>query len=348
MENVENKSWPVFVVLGLIGFSFWWMGKSWNTEATVASGEMSYEMPRPKDSELDYDLSGRRVVYSLKELEKKEAAKNLNVGKVPVTPSIDPKKNAAAKKADPKKNAQQNKSKKKLGVYADGSGHSDWSVDDSVKSSEQIKEIQSNQNVNAKKPNPTPAVAKQDTLTASQWKALLFNSPSQSNAYKFYKAFHSNEVSQADFYDISEDLLADASSERQSAALALFRLDFSVKSFSIMVKHYTDQTPDSLKSQIYSVMKMYGELSHFGILSRLLYVSDARVVAMATQVLTSTVSAQNAGAQGGSRPPASAPIAAQNFKTFLPALQRLSQSDNATIAAQAQALLQSIQTLLTA
>jgi hypothetical protein len=96
------------------------------------------------------------------------------------------------------------------------------------------------------------------------------------------------------------------------------------------------------------VKKTYGDLAHFGILSRLLYSTDQRVVAMAAQVLSTTVNTQSTSSQDGSHQPASVPIPSNSFKTFLPALRRLAQSENSAIAAQAQALLQNIEALLTA
>lgn len=346
---MENRllNWGIAAALATVGLSFWWMNKSWNTEVVVNPQDLSYEMPRPKAAYQGYDLSNRRFMQQL--LARKEATTKTQDGKAPATPPAkkDPKL-AKDKKANAKKTAANTKKKPQLGVRIIGAPKQGLSVIQEMAKNTETG-MQPLQPVEAQDSSPknTAADDQKEKRTAAEWKSLLMNNPTPSLANEFFRAFRSREVAANDFYSISEELLGEARADRQKAGLYLLKIDVSVRSFTVLVDHYTDQTPQELKQQIFAILKSYGQVAKFGILSRLLSSSDTRVVEMASQVLTLTVASQGPDGQDDNGSPG-AVIPPASFRAFLPILTRLSQSDNATIAQQAQTLLQSIQNLLTA
>lgn len=366
MDQIENKHWTAIAIIAVIGFSFWWLDQSWKTDSPIEIENISYEMPRPKIVGPEYDLSGRRIVYNLTETERRiKAAAQGNVkAVVPKTPGQDVKakqqaaKQAAAtaeaKKKAAKKTAEDAKRKAQLGVRIvegglDVRGGLKVNPISDLKSPSQPAPNQIADNQDAETPLPVPGTSKDDEpkKTANEWRALLFSAPKVTkNGMEFYKAYQAKELNADDFYKITGDLLSDAGSDRQKLALSIFKLDVSEKTFTILVSHYTEQTPQELRTQIYVILKTYGDLPRFGILSNLLKAPNPRVVTLAVEVLKATVAAQvvqrSSGNTGG-RSPGAAAIPPKSFGIFLPALGNLAKSkDDAAIS-----LLASIEALMT-
>lgn len=345
---MENRllNWGIAAALATVGLSFWWMNKSWNTEVVSNPQDFSYEMPRPKAVRQGYDISNRRF---LQELQARElAAKPTAGGKAPATPPAKKDPKLATKKADAKKTASTPKKKPTLGVRVIGAPKQGLSVMQEMVNSPD-DQMQGFQNEEPAAPPVSESTRKNQVTkkTAAEWKTLLMTSPTPANANDFFRAMRARDIAANDYYSIASELLTDSRDDRQKAGLYLLKVEVSVRSFAVLVDHYTDQTPEPMKRQIYAILKTYGQAARFGILSRVLYSTDNRVVEMATQILSQTVAAQGPDGQDDEMPPGGA-IPATSFRTFLPALLRLAQSDNSTIAQQAQALLQSIQNLLTA
>ncbi|MGZ5279462.1 MAG: hypothetical protein ACXWC9_05945, partial [Pseudobdellovibrionaceae bacterium] len=147
------------------------------------------------------------------------------------------------------------------------------------------------------------------------------------------------------FYQISEELMIDAAADRQKLGFELLKATPSVKSFTVLLNHYQEKTPEPLRSQIYATLKTYGEASRLSILSKLLYSSDARVVQTAQVILAQALASMQPNQQNSgrdARSPGSTPVAVAQFNSFVPALRRLITSNDAAVSQQAQTLLDSI------
>lgn len=351
MDQTENRYWPAVFAIVMIGFSFWWLNKCWKTDAPVNPEDISYEMPRPKNLGPEYDISGRRIVHNLTEVQRQAqaAAAVAKGGVVPKTPPQDIKaKQAAAdaKKKEAAKKAAQNANRKaQMGVRIVGRGEdgrlSAIPMLDSKGNSPAQGGYQSyNTNEIA---NPSPG-QDEPKRTASQWRAVLFAAPTAVNGMEFYKAYRTGEIVAHDFYEITDELLSDSGPDRQQRALSLLGMDVSVNSFTILVSHAA-RAPE-LKLRIDNILKTYGELPRFPILSRLLFSGNSAVVAKATELLNATVAAQQLIIQGRQSPGAAA-IPAKNFQTFVLSLQRLIKAGG-TSKPTFEALLASINALMTA
>ncbi len=359
MDRMETKDWAVIFVIALIGFSFWWLNKSWTTEVAINAEEISYEMPRPKAVGAEYDISGRKMVYNLTEAERR--AKAIEKGLVPA-PIQDPKTKAqqaaklaadAKKKKDAKKTAENARRKAQLGVrVSDGSTVRDAGLtmnfipDAKNPTSPGPQQTVDNNN----KEEPLPTIKDDDpTKTADQWRALLFNAPKVlKNGVDFYKALQAKEISDDEFYKITGDLLSDTGVDRQKLALFIFKMDSSVRTFTVLVSHYTEQAPQDLRTQIYAILKTYGELPRFSILESLFNSRSSRVVVMASEVLGATIAAQQTvQKEGAGRSPGAAPIPVEKFANFRQILNRLVEFGDPAAATAAKTLLTSIDALMT-
>ncbi len=369
MEQMENKHWTVVIVIAFIGLSFWWLDRSWKTDDPVNIETISYEMPRPKLVGPEYDISGRKIVYNLTETERRiktaaqgNAKADAKVA-VPKTPAQDAKaKNAAkqaaaaaeAKKKAAKQAAAAAKRKAQLGVRIVDAGlefRGGLKVN-SISDSTTPSTPNSNQVVDGEnKEAPLPNAAKDEDpkKTAEEWRALLFNAPRVvKNGVEFYKAYQSKEITADDFYKITGDLLSDTASDRQALALSIFKLDASERTFTVLVSHYTDRTPEALRKQIYANLRTYGDLPRFGILSNLIGSRNSRVVELATKVLMATVEAQKNLGQSSSNEgvlsPRTAAIPPKSFEQFLKVLRPLINGKDADAI---KSLMASIEALMT-
>ncbi len=359
MENHISRNWPVWMVIGFMGFSFYWVAQSWNTSSPIASAEeLSYQMIRPQAFEAEYDLSGRKVVRSFDKSQRVASADGpealrqpLNANKAaPTAPKKDDKKKKTAAKDQKKKSTVSTRfipaDKKSIGggsnslnggtTDAGGYYGGGFSPTAQVQAAEAQKKDESK-------------------VSAAQWREILLSQPTAENANAFAAAFAKGDVEGAAFYSIANELLSSADLNRQQAGLQVLRNDSSANGFALLAKHYNStSTPTDLKSSIYTVLSSYGSASKIAVLSRVLYSSDENTVLLAAQILDETIAAQASNVQvsgdrGGIRQPgSSAPIAKAQWVQFLSPLQRLSASANASLAERAQDLLNRIQALTTA
>jgi hypothetical protein len=367
MDQGVLKHWPLFVLAAGV-LSFGVLKLAMKPSAIWLNPEdQSYEMIRPRSVSQAYDLSGRRVVRNLHSLPTHNqmaspAVKAPGLKTPPMT--AEAKAKEAKAKADAAKKtaelarkkaraqAQAAKQRAKMAVrtvsapgtpmsglnspdgrsnYAGGAGNfaPNAGVDE----------------VNGTKSNDDE---KKDVLSPAQWRSLLHAQPTTKNALDFVAAFHAGDIDSNTFYQISSELLADTSTDRQKMGLFILKQDTSSKSFSVLVANYKDQTPEPMKSDIYSAIKAYSEASKFSVLNKVLLSSDGRSVQMATSLLKQVVDAQahSTGTMGrDGRSPGSAPIPVSQFESLVPTLRRLASSQDSTVAQQAQALIDSIQAM---
>jgi hypothetical protein len=329
----------------------------------IDAQELSYEMPRARDEIQPYSLAGRRLIRNVHTPVGQTApisqAAPIAVN-TPGAKKVDPKvaaAQAAAKKAEDAKKAAAAKA-------AAAKRKAQLSVTSVAANNVRMTGFQENNyhtnqgmsgfggaavNTTAADPMLDPQQEEdKGKLSIGQWRSLLFAQPTAKNGGDFLTAFQKGEVDEASFYKISEELFGDNAADRQKLGFDLLKAKPSARAFTILLNHY-EKAPDSLRADIASVLKTYGDVSHFSILSKLLYSSDARVVQAAQSLLAQTIATLHTNDNNGqsnngrdARSPGSTPIAAAQFNGFVPALRRLVTSNDAAVAQQAQALLESI------
>jgi hypothetical protein len=332
------------------------------TNQRVVHQELSYEMPRARDEVLPYSLNGRRVVR----ISPPSAASPISNAKAPITTgnSVAAKGNVpAAKKTDAKKAAAktaQQKKKPVVTVTVIGANQSHLKpFDNSGNSGDDNQAPMSGFTPPpAGKTNPVSVQQDDDKvkMSTAQWRSVLFNQPTAKNGASFLAAFQGGDVDEPSYYQISEELFVDSAADRQKLGFELLKSTPSVKSYTILLSHYQEKTPEPMRTQISTTLKSYGEASHFAILTKLLYSTDAHVVQSAQSLLATAIVSHNQhqptnGNNGQSsnnngrdvRSPGSAVNAtAAQFNAFVPALRRLVTSNDPAVAQQAQSLLESI------
>ena len=359
MENHISKNWPVWLVIGAMGFSFHWVSKSWNTGAPLISQqEMNYEMPRPEGFDPGYDLSGRKIVRTFDRNERTASLDGPQALRQPMSPAAVKKAPTAPKKTDAKKTAQNKNQKKKSALTTRVIPASNKAMSES----ETVMENTNSNNYYGSNYVPPAQTAKSEAIqqqqenkvSAAQWRELLFSSPTTENADKFLSAYRAGKIDVASFYGISDALMSDSNQNRQQAGLHAVKQDSSATAFTLLVKHYNDSSPVEFKTAVYAALVSYGTRAKLPTLSRVLDSNDEKTVTIAAEILGQSLNAQannpaGAGDRGGIRAPgAVAAVPASQFKVFLPSLQRLASSGNASLAQTAQSLLAQIQALTTA
>jgi len=334
----------------IAAYSIYLYNQVWGSESAARNTQsFNYEMPRPKAYYGEFDLSGRKINRQVirKETENKAAAAVL--AKQQEAAKIAAKQDAAKKavdkdKAKKKKLADAKKKKSQVRVATVEGAEGMSFKGESIQSDQQ--NYQGNYiapAANSKSEGNTKGP--EAKISAAQWKALLFDKPTQKNASEFVNAFKKGQVDNKDYYEITAELLKDAQIERQKVALYILKADSSVKGFELLVTQHELQG-EPLKSEIGAVIQTYATASKLAVLSRVLYHADPLIVKAATDVLEIAVAAQqnqgqNEGAPGSNVNPAA-------FNVFVPALRRLATQEDPTLAALAQQLLNSIQAILQA
>ncbi len=328
----------------------------------IDTQELSYEMPRARDEIQPYSLAGRRLIRTVHtppgQVAPISPATPLN-GKLPAAKAVDPKKaaaQAAAKKAEDAKKTAAAKAaaaKRKAQVSVVTVAANNVRMTGFQDNNYNKNQGQSGFNGAA---GYAPADAALDPqqdedkgkLSIGQWRSLLFAQPTSKNGNDFMTAFQKGDVDEASFYKISDELFSDNAADRQKLGFDLLKAKPSVRAFTVLLNHY-EKAPDALRAEIAVVLKSYGDVSRFSILSKLLYSSDARVVQAAQSLLAQTIATLHPNDNSGqtsngrdARSPGSTPIAAAQFNSFVPALRRLVTSNDAAVAQQAQSLLESI------
>lgn len=313
--------------------------------------DQSYEMPRARTETPGYSLAGHKVIRTMHAAPGQAKPLAQVTGAAPVVAKIDPKAAAVktpAKKADAKKTTKtaQKKKPQVTVTMIENKRPSMSGLQDKAGAYDPNQQMAGFAPAETT-PNPVTQNTEDTTkMSVSQWRSLLMAQPTAKNGADFLAAFQTHDVDETSFYQISDELLSDNSTDRQNLGLNLLKSVPSVRSFTVMLKHYQEKTPQPLRSQIYSALKSYGDVSRFSILVKLLYSADENVVQTAQAILGSTLASLNTNNGQGSgrdtRSPGSTPITAKQFETFIPALRRLVASSDATVAQQAQSLLESI------
>lgn len=194
---------------------------------------------------------------------------------------------------------------------------------------------------------PTDSEKNEDeSLSSAQWRTLLQKSPTAANVAKLAAAFGAKKIDANTFYQITKELLMDSATDRQKAGLMLISMTPSLGTYEFMVTQMNEMKPE-VQTYLKKEVSKYSEPSKLGITSQVISSSkEPAVVASAMGNLTTALenykkqpASGTISSQGGAKTPG---ITAASLTQFLSSLERLSQSEDAAIAAQAKSLSQSI------
>ncbi|MGZ3773666.1 MAG: hypothetical protein ACXVCY_15170 [Pseudobdellovibrionaceae bacterium] len=342
--------------IGIAGFSaLVLLGMGYLLKAPVqavlggSDQDIVYEMPRPKKSFFDalFDLGDRDIERKYvnpfakkKAKEEKKATGTVKIG-TPAAP-----KNVAQQKQDNKKTEPQ---KNKVDVKVVGEDTAKKLSDDGFWNT-------SNKNAHQNQVSDT-AVAQQDnkdgknTLDGNQWRALLMAQPTKDNVDKMIAAYSNKEIDDQTFYSIVIDLFRSNKPEVQGYGLMAVESAYNVKSFSVTAQYY-DQLAPEVQKKAHAYLLSYGVSGRLPILLGAIQSQDVVVVNAAAQVVMDGYKKAKGGVSIAADPRASRGDVTVNtvssYSKFVPVLQQLAHSHDASIANIATSVLNEIQSTVAA
>lgn len=361
MENVSTRTWAVIGFMGLLVFFSYWMRLSikhpeWNP---LTMG-FTYEMPRPQNFDLGFDLSDREIESRYKttkvdaQTEKKADAKPLD----PKAAIEAEAKKAAAAKAEAAKRAAAARAARMSVATVDTSRNPQMSaMEGDMAPSGEAPAWYGAQGAAAQAgaKAATDPKAKKDkdeedaTLTPAQWRALLQNAPTGENVAKFVRAKQSGKLDATAFYEITHELLSDSAADRRKAGYQVLDSDPSAGTYVFIVTELTNsQTQADEQTQLKRYLDAYSTPARLAILAEVMR-SDktAAVLQSAAENLATALSAYKKALEEhpDAGPRNAGGFTAQQFTAFLSVLQTLAADGTSPIANQASQLATEIQSL---
>lgn len=257
---------------------------SFGSDRSGDAPEISYEMPRPKSDAIgDFGLDGRQVERRVVNPfgTKKQAAP------APLTPP---------KAAAPGKAVSQNKTKKakaKASEAPAGSAQTSVNVVDANPGSrvseglgaggaQQI--VLSRFNRPAVGPGAVKAPEDGEKMSPDQWRALLTAEPTAANMVRLLQAVSRQEVDQATFYSIVDDLARSQNLQTQKVAIYGLSALPTLRSFAKLVE-LENQVDPSARPQVSQALASYTQSSRLGVLQQALQQNDLSISMKAAQIV---------------------------------------------------------------
>lgn len=307
--------------------------------------DIVYEMPRPKKSFFAalFDLGDRDIdrkyVNPFAKKKAKEKKKPEVVAK-PVVPA--PGKVVAKQKAETKKSETEKKNK--VDVQIVGGDTAKALSDDGFWGDNGAPQRLADSGNSG--PPPADSKDKKNIMNSNQWRALLMAQPTKENVAKLMEAYSNKEIDDQTFYAIVVDLFRNNKAEVQSYGLTAVKSAYNAKSFALTAQYY-DQLAPEVQQQAHAYLMSYGVGGRLPSLLAVMQSSDAEVVSTAVQVVMEGHKKAKDGVNAAIDPRASRGDITVNqvssYTKFVPVLQQLSQSQDASIANMATAALNEIQ-----
>jgi hypothetical protein len=329
----------IFAGLFLIGvFGFFRMfGSSSHIET---ENDVVYEMPRPIKSEIEteFTLGDRDVIREYvqhKEKNKKvQAPPKKNVpGQVKPTVGIA---NAGYK------NPADYNRKPKVEI-TEAVQRADHRMSDSGEAYTGPTQISQPNLAQTKAQEQPPKDDDKKVKTLDEWKQLLLAEPTKKNMNDFIKAWRSNEVEAAGFYQVSQALLATKEKNHQATALYGLALVPHVMSFAMIAKQEGNLTPEN-KTAANQILMSYATPQRLSVLDQALKMNDPVVLKKAAEVITAGLAMARSGHTNDPRQArgdtATTEASNEAYKRFLPTFQQWLQSGDNTLMTMANSFLE--------
>lgn len=311
-------------------------------QSVLGTQDVSYEMPRPKQSFLAslFDLGDREISRKyVNPFDKKKAtAKKEKDAK-----AAQAAKPAVAKKAVAKKKTVDTNKKPSVEVNIVGAEPQKTWADDGISSP--VGPVASAPNETGRNAdNRAPKTEEQ--LKGDQWRALLMAQPTRENVTKLIAAFTKGDVDDATFYMIMADLYRANKAETQALGLQAAKAVYSTRAFALTAQYF-DQLTTELQTQANTYLATYATSARLSILASLLRGNDIEVVTAATEVVLNGYQQARSGVVTTPDPRNSRGDVTINsvsaYSQFIPVFQQLASNGDATIANLANTALSQIQ-----
>lgn len=312
----------------------------------LANADVIYEMPRPKSFLASlFDLGGRDIsrkyVNPFYKKKAEEAKKTADAKK-----ATEAAKAAlvAAKKADSKKSDPTKKPSVDIKVV-----HSDpakrISDKDIGPGGSGGVTVQMANNGNNKTDSKTGTSDKK--VTAEQWRSLVLGQPTQANVNKMVAAYMAGDLTDAEFYGITKELMHNSNVETQTLGLSAVSSFYTTSAFTVVATNYS-VLPTEVQTKADAYLLGYANTGRLGILAAALKSSSADVVSMATQIVLKGYQAAKSSVGSGSDGSSSGGdvnvSSVASYTRFVSIFQTLAQSTDSEIASLANSALSQIQT----
>jgi len=355
MGNLNRYVTGMILAATIFAFGGFYFLKGAVRTMSQSEFDMSYNMPRPKSALYNFffGLEGREIERTEINSFKDKKAEDKKLPTAANAPKIDAKAQAAAQKL-----AQQNAAAKANAAAAKRSELKVNVVNAAPTSPLQSSELNQNQqmygnggSVGSALPaatNSQAAEAKKETLSGSQWRALVLAQPTKENVSKLLAAFNNKEVDSTTVFQIMNELMLNSNPETQSQGLFIGQSVPSLKSFSIVSTSY-DKLDSENKKTAQNVLMSYMQGSRLSILALALQSEDNQVVTRAAQVMVAGLEqAKNGQTDGSIRANAGRGVVASGtsaYSQFVSIFENLVKTGDSTVAGLAQNALTQIQSL---
>ncbi len=331
------------LVLAFAGFFFIFQGQKTKTSQSETHN-INYEMAKAKSAEALYSLDGREIDRDNQELESSipagqvsaiQTSKNSKIAAVAAQAKAQKKTatTAAAAAATAQKAAADLKSKQiKL-----------KSTEQSLKTASEV-EKKSNDQVQANlNSNPKQVIAntndiktdvteksedKKDVKTISQWSAEIFATSDRQIILKFVTAFKNKEITDAEFYSVTNKLLTSPDEAKKGFGLYALRATPSYNSYVALVKIQNSVNP-TYQAYIQETLLSYHQPSSLGYLNQALNSNNKQIILKTLEIVNIGVTDVKNGTTSGlvdsryRRDADFMTFAIQNYQSFLPQLTLL-------------------------
>lgn len=315
----------------------------------LANADVTYEMPRPKSFLAAlFDLGGREVSRKyVNPFEKKKAEEAKKTAEAKKATEAAKAAAVAAKKTDSKKSDPTKKPSVDINVVkADPTKRIfDKDIGPGGRGGVNFQMANNNNNKTDNSPNP-----KDKKITAEQWRSLVLGQPTQANVNKMVAAYMAGDMTDAEFYGITKELMHNSNTETQALGLSAVSSFYTTSAFSIVATNYS-VFPTDVQTKADAYLLGYANTGRLGILASALKSSSADVVSMATQIVLkgyqAAKSSVGAGTEGGSGSSSGSDVnvsSVSSYTRFVAIFQTLAQSTDSEIAGLANSALSQIQT----
>lgn len=345
MESRENKfglGLVLFIVLA-VGGMMRLFGFFEDDSKPQDVPEISYEMPRPKDTLVgDFALSGREI-----DRQYVNPFAKIPNGKKDLKPAVPAPVKPVAKAAAPPATAPQGT----------------WYKNPAM----QVKVVDRDQRGGSGGPSPEvgtpgarpapndqedrgPANNDADRRSPGQWRSLLFANPTKENMDKFIDAFEKKQVDAATFYSVTEELLK--SGKKDDETLALYGLNKvgTAQAFRIVAQDY-GSLPQEMRAAGWQTLMAYGALGRHQTLLQAVQGGSNTVAILGAQVILASLKGGSGGTTGGTNTGSidtrgvrgSSAQSGSSYAGFTSIVTQWASSGNAELAQAAQSILPLLQ-----
>lgn len=324
-----------------------------------ATNNINYEMAKVKTSESLYSLDGREIDRENQELESEiQAAKDVRAKKV--NAKVDAKIAASKKNAAALAAAKSAKAAQDSKAIAKATQDKKTQQTNRKTATESTSEIKKDI-LNTQSPQSTPAATvvttesddnqsapKKNIKSATEWSKELFASEDRQTVLKFVSAYKNKEVSENDFYNVVDQLLAAQQESKKGFGLYALRTTPSYRSYAALVKAQA-HVNSTYQAYVQDALLSYNQPVNLNYLRQALNSTDKQVVLKTIEIVkTGVIDVKNGTTSAlvdarNRRDSEMTVFAVQSYQAFLPQLAQLQQSGDADVNSAAMQLTQTIQ-----